>query len=234
MAEERVTKPEVVEELTVSPRRAALRARWAEFVLLAALAVYAVMAVLAYRYAYFDWDLNVARGIQSISLPGFKTLMIWVSALGSKWLPTALVGVVGIALMAVRFRLEGAVCIIGVAAGAALNAVLTLMSARPRPDATLINIVTVYRHNSFPSGHVVFFVEFFGFLLFLTYVLLKRGYARRALAAVLGLLVMLVGVSRVYLGAHWPSDVVGAYLAGGIWLTLMVEVYRRLKPQQKN
>jgi undecaprenyl-diphosphatase len=76
---------------------------------------------------------------------------------------------------------------------------------------------------------VIFFVEFFGFLFFLSYVLLERGLLRRAALGGLGLLIAVVGVSRIYLGAHWPSDVTGAYLAGGIWLMLCIEAYRRLK-----
>ena len=64
--------------------------------------------------------------------------------------------------------------------------------------------------------------------------LLRRGKLRRGALAVLGALISLIGVSRVYLSAHWPSDVVGAYLAGGLWLMLMIEAYRRLKARQKN
>lgn len=219
-------------EITVSPWRAAIRARWAEIVLISGLCGYTVLAALAYRYAYFDWDLALARHIQSISLPGFRTLMICVSQLGSGWFPTALVGGVSLLLMAARFRLEGVVCLVGVSLGAVINRLLKDLIARPRPSDELVNVITQYRHESFPSGHVVFFVEYFGFLFFLAYVLLRRGRLRRASLVFLGLLITLVGLSRVYMGAHWPSDAVGAYLAGGLWLMLMIEVYRRLKARQ--
>jgi membrane-associated phospholipid phosphatase len=238
MADERLKMNDATESpssgthMTVSPWRAALRARWAEIVFITGLGVYTVLAVLAHRYAYFDWDLDFAARIQSINVPGFGTLMIWVSRLGSGWVPTALVGSTGLAMMAARFRLEGTICIIGVTLGAALNRLLKDIIGRPRPVDMLVNVITQYRHESFPSGHVVFFIEYFGFLFFLAYVLLRRGRLRRGAFVFLGLLIALVGVSRIYMGAHWPSDVVGAYLAGGIWLMLMIEVYRRLKARQ--
>ena len=62
--------------ITVSPWRAAVRARWALIVMISGMSVYAVLAVLAHHYAYFDWDLSIARYIQSINFPGFRTLMI--------------------------------------------------------------------------------------------------------------------------------------------------------------
>ena len=74
-------------ELVVSRPRAIVRARWAEIVFLTALIVVAALALLAHRYAYFEWDLTLAQRIQSVTLPGFDTLMTAVSLLGSGWLP---------------------------------------------------------------------------------------------------------------------------------------------------
>jgi undecaprenyl-diphosphatase len=222
------------EEIVVSPPRAAARARWAEIVFLAALSVYAVLAVLANHYAYFEWDLALARRIQSLSAPGFDFLMTAVSLLGNGWIAWPLVTIVGVMLIKTGLRVEGLVCLTGTTAGWAANRLLKLLIGRPRPSADLIHVAGRHYFESFPSGHVVFFVEFFGFLFFLAYVLLKPGRLRTASLVSLGALILLVGVSRVYLGAHWPSDVVGAYLAGGIWLMLMIEVYRQLKARQQN
>lgn len=220
-------------EMTVSPRRALIRAYRAEIVFLLALASYSVMAVLAHRYAYFGWDLWLARMIQSITLPGFNLLLAWVSELGNGWKAYAIVIAAGLALVAARFRVEGIICMTGVGVGSLVGRLLKAISARPRPLSTLVDVSGRFSHESFPSGHVVFFVEFFGFLFFLSYVLLRRGRLRRAALTILGLLISVIGVSRVYLGAHWPSDVVGAYLAGGLWLMLMIEVYRRLKARSE-
>jgi undecaprenyl-diphosphatase len=220
-------------ELTVSPRRAVARARWAELVFVIALVLYAVLAMFAHLYAYFEWDVRINHAIRSVTLPGFAPLMVGLSWLGSGLMPTVLVVGCGMALYAARFRLEGILCMIGVTLGAVMNSLMKLAIARPRPDPTLIEVMRSYNHNSFPSGHVEFFVTFFGFLFFLSYVLLKHSPLRRAALIVLALLIVLIGVSRVYMGAHWPSDTVGAYLSGGVWLMLMIEVYRRLKAHQR-
>lgn len=217
------------DQLIVPAPRAARRAKWAERFFILCLAAFALLAVLANRYAYFEWDLDLAREIQSISLPGFDSAMRAVSFLGNGWVPWALVVVMGVALIIARLRLEGILLTAFAGSGWLVNRLWKLLVARPRPSQALVHVAGAYRHESFPSGHVVFFVEFFGFLLFLAYVLLKRGMVKRATLLVLGAPIVAVGVSRVYLGAHWPSDVIGAYLAGGIWLVLMIEAYRRIK-----
>jgi undecaprenyl-diphosphatase len=222
-----------IAEVIVSPPYAAARTRWAETAFLIMLCVYGTLAVLANRYAYFAWDLALARSIQSISIPGFDMVMIGVSLLGNGWIAWPMVAVSGVALIKAGLRAEGVICMAGAGSGWFVNQLLKLLSGRPRPSRDLVNVAGTFHFDSFPSGHVVFFVEFFGLLLFFAYVLLKRGPLRRTLLAVPGVLIALVGVSRVYLGAHWPSDVVGAYLAGGIWLMLMIEVYRRIKAKRR-
>jgi undecaprenyl-diphosphatase len=122
---------------------------------------------------------------------------------------------------------------IGVASGAGVNRLFKALVDRPRPREPLVQVAFAVAHESFPSGHVVFFIEFFGWLLFVSFVLLKTGLLRRITIGILAALIAIIGVSRVYLGAHWPSDVLGAYLAGGLWLMLMVEIYRRLKERQQ-
>jgi membrane-associated phospholipid phosphatase len=84
---------------------------------------------------------------------------------------------------------------------------------------------------SFPSGHVLTYTAFFGFLLFLTFTLLKPSTARVFLLIILGGLVTLIGLSRIYVGDHWASDVTGAYLLGSLFLVLCIYVYRWGKPK---
>lgn len=194
---------------------------------------YAAGAMLAANHDYFEWDLHLARFIQSFQSPWIKPFMVWVSAFGSGWLAVALVVAAGLTLIAARYRIEGLICLAGLGIGRLVTSLLKLVSDRPRPNDSLVQISRAFHEMSFPSGHVIFFVEFFGFMLFLTYVLAKPGLARTAGIVALSMMITLVGVSRVYLGAHWPSDVIGGYIAGGLWLMLMIEVYSRQTARAK-
>ncbi|MEW6212368.1 MAG: phosphatase PAP2 family protein [Acidobacteriota bacterium] len=221
------------ESLIQWPHRSAARARQVEMVFGSSLIAYSALAALAYRYSYFSWDLNFARFVQEITVPGFETLMIWNSVPGNGVIPWILVIATGTILILARFRVEGIICMAGAGVGALIDRLMKALIDRPRPPDSLVRVMGDFNHESFPSGHVFFFVSFFGFLFFLTYALLKKGLLQRALLILFGAMLVLIGLSRVYQGAHWPSDVVGAYLAGGAWLMLMIEVYRRLKLKQE-
>ena len=212
-------------------RRRESRRLWrAEVFYAAGLAAFAVLAVLAHAYAYFGWDLRLARAIQSFDSPAWAAFMDWVSVFGNRWTPHALAVVTALLFYAWRRRSEAAGLLLSTAGGAILSNTFKLLVGRPRPSAELVGFAYKSSEASFPSGHVIFYVCYFGFLFFAAYALLPRdARARRAALALAALPVLLVGVSRVYLRAHWPSDVLGAYLLGGVWLALSLAIYERWK-----
>lgn len=85
-----------------------------------------------------------------------------------------------------------------------------------------MNVINQLKDYSSSSGHVLFFTTFFGFLLLLVYTLLKPAWWRMELLFLLIGMGALIGPSRIYEGQHWASDVIGAYLLGGVWLALTI------------
>ncbi len=186
-----------------------------------------VLGSFAHQYSYFQWDIPLAHWIQAIIFPGFHELMLatsWMGTGGTSWWITIIVG--GGLLVSKRVP-AGVVVLLGVGAGALVNRILKTAIGRPRPTDELIEVLIEYPNLSFPSGHVVFFVQFFGFLLYLVARQKSPGWQRSATMFLVAWPITLVGVSRVYLGAHWPSDVLAGYLVGGIALFLMAVNYER-------
>lgn len=211
-------------------RRESRRLVRAEEFYAAGLAAFAVLAVLAHAYAYFRWDLSVARAIQSVDSPIWARFMDWVSFFGNGLAPHALTAATALAFFAWKRRSEACALILSAGGGSLLSNFFKWLVARPRPSAALVGFAYQSREMSFPSGHVIFYVCYFGFLFFVSHALLRRGsVARRAALVLAPLPVLLVGLSRVYLRAHWPSDVLGAYLLAGLWLAFSLAMYQRWK-----
>jgi undecaprenyl-diphosphatase len=194
------------------------------------LIAFAVLAFFARANAYFAWDRALAHRIQGLSTPVLDALMYAVSYIGYTWYPYALAAATALVFLAVRRRSEAFGLLLSTAGSGILNRTIKMLIARPRPAAPDVNIFREHGGQSFPSGHVTFYVCYFGFLFFVAYALLpKRTLARRAALTFCVLMIALVGLSRVYLGAHWPSDTIGAYFLGGLWLGFSLYMYRRWK-----
>ena len=146
-------------------------------------------------------------------------------AIAVPWIPIVAVG----GILAAR-RWADALFLASTALAPLLNLVVKEIVARPRPDFALA-LVHETGH-SFPSGHAVFSVAFLGALIWMlgrpSVVGRAPVQARLAQAALL-LLVLAVVASRVYLGVHWPSDVIAGALLGGLYLCAMIAARRRLR-----
>ena len=100
-----------------------------------------------------------------------------------------------------------------------LNTLLKILIGRPRPTGHLVDVFQASTGNSFPSGHVMAYLAFWG-LLFSFGIILFTGkrWWRILLLVVSALFIVLIGPARIYLGDHWASDVLGSYLIGGFCL----------------
>jgi undecaprenyl-diphosphatase len=116
---------------------------------------------------------------------------------------------------------------------AALGCVVNISSKglfdRPRPDATLRDDAVHERNASYPSGHAMGSVIGYGSLAYVAVVLLRRRSAKVAMVTLPAVLVLLIGLSRIYLRAHWSSDVIGGFAIGICWLSLCITALSALK-----
>ena len=212
-------------EIAPKPTRF-LRARVFQVYLVAATVAFGILFVLASRFNYFPIDLSITRGVQTINAAWFFNVMWAVSYVGYAPQVYVLVGAIVVLLFAVGLRWEAIPALVAALGATGLGALIKLLVNRPRPGTDLVHVVQQLNDPSFPSGHVLLYTAFFGFLMFLGFTLLKPSFARTFLLVILGSLVALIGLSRIYLGAHWASDVTGAYLLGSLWLMLSIAIYR--------
>ncbi len=195
-------------------------------VLLLMVIAFAVLAYGASTTAYFPIDLRLTRDLQAVNSPFFNQLMIWTSWPGYSPQSIVLTLLIGGALYFFGLRWEALVAVGGAGFVEGVNALIKFIIHRPRPVSDLVHVVNVLNSYSFPSGHVMYYTAFLGFIWFLVFTLLRKSWLRTLSLVVSGALILLVGASRVYLGQHWTSDVAGAYLLGSLVLVLMIHVYR--------
>jgi undecaprenyl-diphosphatase len=97
---------------------------------------------------------------------------------------------------------------------------------RPRPVTPLLEPV---KGLSFPSGHALMSMSFYGLLIFLVWENVKNKTWKWGLTILLLLIILLIGFSRIYLRLHYFSDVMAGFAGGIIWLTISIWVVRRIE-----
>ena len=192
--------------------------------------VFIWLAVMSHHTPYFRFDLAITRflqrGIDESAFP-WQGLSYFVSFFGITVVATILI--LSTALVFALNRLwRESIFIILLPLASAINYFTKTIVDRPRPDGSLIKIIEKQFDPSFPSGHTVFYTVFFGFLIAAMWHHTKISrWLKISVTAFSIFMIVSVSFSRIYLGAHWASDVLAGYLLGGICLLILLFGYYR-------
>lgn len=86
---------------------------------------------------------------------------------------------------------------------------------------------------SFPSGHSFVSITFYGFLIYLVYNSNYKSETKFILISLLLVLILMIGISRIYLGVHYPSDVIGGFVGGLAYLLIFIEIIKGVNYEKK-
>lgn len=165
----------------------------------------------------FIWDVPIILALHSLSHPWLDAVM-WVISDSADNAGVVLALALAVGLWVKRERLLALTVTASFGGAATVNALLKLVFARPRPMVFVPLVMeTDY---SFPSGHVAAAMAFYGLLALLLWRRRRWGWA-----VVCALWVVAVGVSRIYLGVHYPSDVLGSLTFGLLWLAAIASLH---------
>ena len=184
------------------------------------------LAILARRIPFFAIDLSITRHVQSEQAAWIVPLLHPLNVLGFPPLVAIVYGTIVLLLFAAGARWEAVASGFATLGAAGLNLLVKDLVARPRPSIDLVHVEHQVPGSGFPAGHVLNLTAFVGFLCYLTWVHLAPSWRRTALIACLLAMIALMGIARIHAGEHWPSDVLGAYLLGIVWLATTVEFYQ--------
>ena len=185
------------------------------------------LTIFVENYPLSNFDLNVTAEIQEHRALDFTPLMNFISLFGNPGVALLLILIASL-MFALGDRRRAAWCTFAVIPPDLCNILIKMLVHRPRPPLEDIKGSLHYPESAFPSGHVVHYVVFFGFLL--AVMLTDKSISifwRLLVGSISTFLILTVSVSRIYLGAHWATDVIGGYLFGFAYLGIILIFYLR-------
>jgi undecaprenyl-diphosphatase len=195
------------------------------FVLMLVLAI--SISYAASKFTVLPFDQKSYHELQEKASPAFSISMQMISYLGEAKIAATLT-IIAMAVFALRRQWIEAIFILATTSSVLIAFALKDIIQRTRPfpvtedETGLVQSINQY---SYPSGHVLFFVVFFGFLAYLAFIHFT-GRLRTGIIIICAIPIVLIGPSRIFLGVHWASDVVGSYIIGTLWLFVLIFAYQ--------
>ena len=203
----------------------------AEMLVVGGLAILAtVLCICAHWEPRFPGDLRLTRLLQSIDSRALDSIMEWVSFLSGDWRAPVLAVTGSLLIWRCLGKWEAGLVLMTWLISP-IHSVVKLIVNRPRPTPDLVRVFQDEPGNSFPSGHAFFAIVFWGFLAYLALTRLRSRNLRVLAFSGSVVMILLIGVSRVYLGAHWPSDVLGGYILGALFLMGLIWLDWKWRPR---
>lgn len=172
------------------------------------------------------FDLPIYQFVMSIFVPStlMTVLMKFITTLGS-----TIVLVTGILSVAILIKNKNyfKIFVIANVVGVILNNVLKLIIHRPRPTETML--LTYESSYSFPSGHSMMSMIFYGLIIYYVIKFINKRLLRNSLVALLSLIIFSVGLSRIYLGVHYATDVIAGFIIGAVYLYIFTRIAEKKK-----
>jgi undecaprenyl-diphosphatase len=185
-----------------------------------------VLSVLAGLHSRLPGDLDITQWLQDSLFPGMGVSRL-VRVVGSTEVVLGTGGGVAVVLWLVGRRRQALLLAVGLVALALLQTGIKQIVDRPRPTedpaiAGLIDLRAGFSSPSFPSGHVMSPTLLYGFVLYVSPRIALPGILKAALLGWCAFVLAMAGPAQVYMGVHWPSDVVGGYAWAGVLLLPLI------------
>ena len=194
------------------------------------LIMFILLGIFIYYHPILQLDIDISKLVQAHTNQALDTIMLAISWFGN--MPYSAITAITASLLfyVFRYKREALFVLLAMLSGAVSSAVKVIVN-RPRPVQPVIRVVLKNMHQSFPSGHVMYYVILFGFIAFLMRRLVQIPKILRGTIFYLCMTLLIsISISRIYLGAHWFTDVVGAYLFGSVCLFILCGLYIRRLP----
>ncbi len=170
------------------------------------------------------WDHNIQYWVSANHQSELITFFTWMTSLGNSATIIVLCSLVSIMLLIKRHWQTMLILDVGLSAAWFTMALLKLIFGRVRPLGEHLVYAGGY---SFPSGHAMLSMVFYGFVAYI-FSLYLQGWPRLGVQFAAGLLILLIGCSRVYLNVHYSSDVMAGFFLGSLFLLVMIHTHNRM------
>ena len=194
-----------------------------------AFALFVFACILAGTYDTFPADVWLAQRIQEIDSAVVARALDWAEDSADLPAVAVMCGITACLLLFVRDGVGALIVLVAVPARVLTTWIAKDLIERPRPSADLLNFTSQPSSFSYPSGHAAAAFVLYGLIFYFATLHVQNPPTRRAVQALCVVLIIGVGLERIYVGHHWPSDVLGGYWHGALIVSAAIAIHQLVR-----